>query len=133
LNQGEDRAKYGEALLRHLANALQEKKLSNVHERELRRYRLFYQVSPQLAKAIKPESLSNTGQKSLWHAVVNPSEVNTASQQKGISSPGRIQLPADKLLNRLSFSHIMYRPDLKICEPTAFIFDQSIKRRNEKI
>src|SRR3954467_8783303 len=49
--KGEDRAKYGEKLLNQLAQGLKGKGVSNVHERELRRYRTFYTVYPQLAQA----------------------------------------------------------------------------------
>ena len=61
---GDDRAKYGERLLSKLAVELKDKKVSNIHERELRRYREFYLVYPQLAKAIHlialPEKIRGT-------------------------------------------------------------------------
>ena len=41
--RGEDRAKYGEALLARVAQYLMSKNMTNVNERELCRFRLFYQ------------------------------------------------------------------------------------------
>ncbi len=55
--KGEDRAQYGEGLLKQVAIGLQNQNISNVQERELRRYRLFYATYPQLALAIEPHNL----------------------------------------------------------------------------
>ncbi len=46
--QGEDKANYGSKLLPNLSAKLKKNGLSNINERELRRYKLFYQVYPHL-------------------------------------------------------------------------------------
>lgn len=46
--QGLDRAQYGTALLKNLSISLKQLSVSNCNERELRRYRQFYQEYPQI-------------------------------------------------------------------------------------
>ena len=53
--RGSDRAQYGERLLDRLAEALQGKGISRVDARELRRYRRFYTVYPQIRESLSPE------------------------------------------------------------------------------
>ena len=53
--QGADRAAYGEHLLEKLAKRLVESGLKNCSERELRRYRRFYQIYPQIRETVSPE------------------------------------------------------------------------------
>ena len=52
---GRDRAIYGEYLLEKLANGLYESCLKRIDERELRRYRQFYMVYPQIRETLSPE------------------------------------------------------------------------------
>ncbi len=58
--KGEDRAEYGKKLLPKLASSLMSKGLSNMNERELRRYRTFYTVYPTLARAFMDENIRGT-------------------------------------------------------------------------
>ena len=44
---GSDKAEYGQKVLKKLSKELKGNKLKNVDERELRRFRLFYQTYPQ--------------------------------------------------------------------------------------
>jgi len=52
---GSDRAQYGERLLDRLAEQLQKSGLKRVELRELRRYRQFYQLYPQIRESVTPE------------------------------------------------------------------------------
>ena len=52
---GQDRAKYGEALIERLAERLRSNGLDRMDERELRRYRLFYQTYPGIRESRTPE------------------------------------------------------------------------------
>jgi hypothetical protein len=52
---GTDRAQYGERLLDLLAERLQKSGLKRVESRELRRYRQFYQLYPQIRESVTPE------------------------------------------------------------------------------
>ena len=92
---GEDRAQYGEKLLAKLSDRLMESGVSRSEERELRRYRRFYQAYPQIREALTPE---------LGKSLASP----------GISLPAPIResatpesaLSGKELITRLSFSHI---------------------------
>ena len=53
--RGADRAHYGERLLAKLSARLLENGVSRTEERELRRYRQFYQTYPQIREALTPE------------------------------------------------------------------------------
>jgi hypothetical protein len=52
---GADRAKYGDRLLGRLSAILSSKGISHIEERELRRYRQFYQTYPQIRETVSPE------------------------------------------------------------------------------
>ncbi len=53
---GTDRATYGEQLLATLASELRRLKINRSDERELRRYKRFYQIYPQIRETLPPES-----------------------------------------------------------------------------
>lgn len=94
---GNDRAEYGKKLLPTLASSLVNKGLSNINERELRRYRTFYTVYPYLGKAFIDENIRGT----------LPPEFKL-QEIWGTPSPetNAISLPAEKLFQNLSFSHL---------------------------
>lgn len=58
---GKDRAVYGERLLPALAERLSAAGLKRVDTRELRRFRLFYGVYPQIRETVTPELLAGLG------------------------------------------------------------------------
>ena len=53
--RGADRAQYGEMLLANLSARLIGTGVSRTEERELRRYRRFYQTYPQIRESLTPE------------------------------------------------------------------------------
>jgi hypothetical protein len=53
--RGADRAQYGEMLLANLSLQLIATGVSRTEERELRRYRQFYQTYPQIRESLTPE------------------------------------------------------------------------------
>ncbi len=57
---GADRAKYGEALLARVAQNLMSMNMTNVNERELRRFRLFYQRYSYLKSSFSGLSILGT-------------------------------------------------------------------------
>lgn len=59
--QGKDRAAYGERLLPALDQRLAVAGLKRVDARELRRFRLFYSVYPQIRETLSPEWLAGPG------------------------------------------------------------------------
>jgi len=99
---GEDRAKYGDKLIQRLADELQQGKISNINERELRRYRLFYLTYPQFYSALSAINPDNE----IW-GTVSPELENLAI--RGTMSPelrkNHLTITPQKLIERLSFSH----------------------------
>ncbi len=97
--QGNDRATYGERLLPALAERLSAAGLKRVDARELRRFRLLYEVYPQIRESVTPELLAGLG------AGVLQSPLNA------LSMPKRETL-SPELIRRLSFSHLEELIDL---------------------
>ena len=92
--RGADRAQYGKKLLAKLSARLMGHGVSRTEERELRRYRQFYQIYTQIREALTPELRKYL-----------------ASPAKSPSAPIRETLPPESglsgkaLITRLSFSH----------------------------
>ena len=105
---GSDRAQYGERLMENLTEALRPFKIASTDRQRLYAYVAFYRTYPQLASAVPRELRSSndvdaseifrtvTGQSS--HPAKTSEIIRTASVQ--------LALPAEKLLNRLSYSHL---------------------------
>jgi len=91
---GEDRAQYGESLLDRLSEELRRNSIPRSDARELRRYRLFYSVYPQIREALTPEFRSRLFlSKDLG---VSDSQMSCASQFSGKT-----------LISKLSFTHLV--------------------------
>ena len=101
---GEDRAKYGEKLLKQLANSLNRRGLA---ERRLYEYRLTYQVYPQLGEVVA-EYVFKNGQNEIWRlpsAKLQTSDNHNVEKWRMPSAKFAIeewQTPADRLFYRLS-------------------------------
>ena len=91
---GADRAQYGESLLNRLSEELRRNSIPRSDARELRRYRLFYSVYPQIREALTPEFRSRLFlSKDLG---VSDSQMSCASQFSGKT-----------LISKLSFTHLV--------------------------
>lgn len=126
---GEDRAEYGEKLLNRLSKELKNQQVSNSNERELRRYRQFYTLYPQIANLFQSATLNE-----IWgtlSAVLTVTIRGTASPESENSQSTLLEkesqiwqtlsaksnqirqasdqliIPPEKLISRLSFSHIV--------------------------
>lgn len=93
---GEDRAAYGEKLLQRLSIHLTKQGVGRTEERELRRYRRFYQVYPQIRDSLTPE----LSEKLLSQS---PHE-DTVERDVALSV---LTVPGQELLARLSFTHFV--------------------------
>ena len=87
--RGQDRAQYGERLLSKLAESLRQRNLPRTDERELRRFRRFYQTYPQIRETVTPE---------FERTLPLPVKREPASPES--ATAGRL------LVERLSFSHL---------------------------
>ena len=96
---GLDRANYGDRLLTELAKHLTELKISNCNRRQLYRYLRFYRLYPEIVGTLSPQlgKLLPPGFKAI-------EKVGTASPQLRISP--------DKIIHRLSYSHLELIVDL---------------------
>jgi predicted nuclease of restriction endonuclease-like (RecB) superfamily len=97
--QGKDRAAYGERLLPALAQRLAAAGLKRVDARELRRFRLFYSVYPQIRETLSPEWLAGPG------APASPAALAAQPEPKRESA-------SPTLIHHLSFSHLAELCDL---------------------
>jgi len=93
--RGNDRATYGEKLLAKLSVRLTEKGVSRAEERELRRYRQFYQTYPQIRESLTPE---------LGKYLASPATSQPAPIRE--SEPPESGPSGKELITRLSFTHI---------------------------
>ena len=91
--QGNDRAAYGQRLLPALAERLSAAGLKRVDVRELRRFRLLYEVYPQIRESVTPELLASLGAEDLQQPL------------KALPVPKRESV-TPQLLQRLSFTHL---------------------------
>ena len=91
--QGNDRAAYGERLLPALAERLSAAGLKRVDVRELRRFRLLYEVYPQIRESVTPELLASLGAEALQQPL------------KALPVPKRESV-TPQLLQNLSFTHL---------------------------
>ena len=92
---GEDRAAYGEQLLKKLEQQL---KTKGLNERRFREFRRLYLVYPQLKEQILHYIMSGN---EIRHTVC--AELHTADNQIN-----NWNIPAEKLFNRLPYSHLKF-------------------------
>lgn len=100
--RGADRAEYGKQLLPTLARRLETLSLKGIKERQLYFYRLFYQTYPQILGSLTAKS-----QKLLPEGI-----------EKVRSVTAQLEMPADKLLGRLSYTHL----------EQLFVLENNLKR-----
>lgn len=107
---GADRAAYGEKLLQTLATELRRRKINRSDERELRRYRTFYQVYPQIRETLPPE---------LHKRISGP--INSGDVSRIVESvTPQSSIDGKIIISKLSFSHI--NELIAIDEPTKRAF-----------
>ena len=94
---GKDRAQYGEKLFAQLAKALRELDVVRSEERELRRYRQFYQTYPRIRETLPPE---------LGQWIPRQAESGDISRMVGAMALKSVA-GASTILSRLSFSHLV--------------------------
>ncbi len=105
---GEDRAKYGERVLIDLAKGL--KHIKGLDERALRKFRQFYLTYPQIANSIRGSLFPELNLFPKWGTVSPESkkagELNITVGTMSPLSEKKLQVPPDKLVTKLSYSHL---------------------------
>lgn len=127
---GEDRAKYGEKLLKNLAQRLNRRGLG---ERRLYEYRLTYQVYPQLGGVVAEYVVKN-GQNEILRLTTAKSEDSTVLIEKLRSSTAisavpqeAWQTPAKSLFYKLSATHLIYLSNFNDELKRAFYEQETIR------
>jgi hypothetical protein len=93
--RGADRAQYGEMLLANLSLQLIATGVSRTEERELRRYRQFYQTYPQIRESLTPE---------LKKKLALPTKRSVGQIRESATPESAVS--GKELITKLSFSHI---------------------------
>lgn len=127
---GEDRAKYGEKLLKTLSKRLNKRGLG---ERRLYEYRLTYQVYPQLGPVIV-DYIINNKMETILRLMTAKSENNSISYEKlrlstAISSTpqGHWKTAATTLFFKLSATHLICLSNIEDPLKRAFYEQESIR------
>ncbi len=111
--RGEDRATYGERLLEKLAKRLVESGLKSCSERELRRYRRFYQIYPQIRETVSPEFRLQQASKEI-------------AESRGTTFP-ELRIDVRTMIERLSYSHLAAMMEIDDSTKRAFYETECLK------
>ena len=126
---GEDRAKYGDKLLKNLAKSLNRRGLG---ERRLYEYRLTYQVYPQLGNVVV-DYVSKNGQDEILRLPTAKLQTEDFLTDEKLRLPTakfakeEWQTPADRLFYRLSATHLVLLANLKDSLKRAFYEQETIR------
>ena len=101
--RGADRAQYGQDLLDQLSQRLQETGTVVYHPRELRRCREFYATYPRIRGTLSPE-FDHLLPPKISKSLPMASKTTAVAGIRGALSP-KLQIPVDRLIRSLSFSH----------------------------
>lgn len=126
---GEDRARYGENLLKNLAKRLNRRGLG---ERRLYEFRLTYIIYPQIGQVIADYIAKNNRQDILRlptakFQIVENLEDGNLRLLTAKSHVEEWQTPADRLFNRLSATHLVLLSNIKDPLKRAFYEQETIR------
>ena len=126
---GEDRAKYGENLLKNLAKRLNRRGLG---ERRLYEFRLIYIIYPQIGQVIADYIAKNNPQDILRLPTAKLQIVENLEDENlrlltAKSHGEEWQTPADRLFNRLSATHFVLLSNIKDPLKRAFYEQETIR------
>jgi len=104
---GADRAKYGARLLQNLSSRLIKTGMDGVAARSLRQYRQFYLTYPQIWQTPSAKSLQSLIPSPIWQTLPanSLSGSNAGDSQTVTTVPVLFGIPAEDLIQKLSFSH----------------------------
>jgi len=100
---GADRAKYGENLFAKLSQRLKKSASVVYHPRELRRCREFYTAYPQIRGTLSPK-FDHIVPDAIRKSLISESTAVATPTIRGSASP-ELQIPPERLVKSLSFSH----------------------------
>ncbi len=101
---GKDRAEYGKSLLKSIAENLSH--IKGFDERSLRKFRQFYLFYPQLADPIRGLLTPEFHDLQIWGSLTPELEIKNANNSKTAISKNPLSISGEKILTRLSYTHI---------------------------
>ena len=101
--KGEDRAAYGQRLLKNIEDRIKTKGLT---ERRFREFRRLYITYPQLLQPIMQYISGNAEIRRMMSAEFGGEIRRMPSAEFEVVDPEHIMVPGERLFNRLSFSHL---------------------------
>lgn len=124
---GEDRAQYGDNLLKTIAKRINRKGLG---ERRLYEFRLFYSIYPNLGEAVG-KFLQQPGYNGILRL---PTAISQTTDNKDVeklrlttAKLEKWQTPAETLFNKLSATHLIYLSNIKDDLKRAFYEQEAIR------
>ena len=126
---GEDRARYGDNLLKNIAKRLNRRGLG---ERRLYEFRLLYMIYPQIGQLIVEHIAKNNQQDILRLPTAKLQMAENLGDGKlrlptAKSNGEEWQTPADRLFNRLSATHLVLLSNIKNPLKRAFYEQETIR------
>ena len=117
--RGEDRAQYGEQLLQRLAEKLNQESMSY---RNLKLFRQFYFIYPQIGQSIiaQFDSIKQSSVEGFYLIKNQLVEIGQSIAQFEMSAHAYLQTPPEKLITKLSYTHLVQL--LPITDPLKRIF-----------
>jgi len=103
---GTDRARYGETLLAALSERLTRAGIDGMSDRSLRLYRQFYISYPQIWQTPSAKSIAKVVSEEIWQSLSAKSSMEQPNEIME-ASPAKIEVPVDRLIGSLSFSHFV--------------------------
>lgn len=124
--RGEDRAAYGEQLLKKLEKRLHTKGLN---ERRFREFRRLYLVYPQLKEEVLGYVMSGSEiRHSATAEFITPIRHSLSAELQSTDIKENItQIPADKIFNRLPYTHLKKIFKIENCVKRAFYEMETIR------
>ncbi|MBR3698455.1 MAG: DUF1016 family protein [Bacteroidales bacterium] len=126
---GEDRAKYGENLLKNLAQRLNRRGLG---ERRLYEFRLTYIIYPQIGQVIA-DYIAKNNRQDILRLLTAKLQIAENLEDKNLrlltakSHGEEWQTPVDRLFNRLSATHLVLLSNIKDPLKRAFYEQETIR------
>ncbi len=126
---GEDRAKYGDNLLKNLAKRLNRRGFG---ERRLYEFRLLYMIYPQIGQLIA-DYIAKNNQQDILRLPTAKLQIDENHEDEKLRLPTaksngeEWQTPADRLFNRLSATHLVLLSNIKNPLKRAFYEQETIR------
>lgn len=118
--KGEDRAKYGENLLKAIEDHISNQNNFSINQRRLREFRQFYLAYPQIWRTLSAKLSGKTNTPFLQTTSGEFGSALEVRIQDHSELPSELEVPPKELVTRLNFSHFLEL--MKVEEPLKRTF-----------